>query len=172
MTGLRKFNLKKCFIAFVIMTMCCAITWKTEARRTSSTRITGFLTNQQDTTPLATKDSLLRDTTRRAGSLRRDTVPGGVRVDTFSLKISKDTLDGPVNYEAEDSAVVQVLSKRILLYGQTKTTYKDITLTAPLVELDQQTSMVTALSDRDSLGEIDTRARFEQGTNNFESDTI
>ncbi len=152
--------------------MCCAITWKTEARRTYIAGISRFLTNQQDTTPPFSKDSLAKiDSAQRSDTLKRDTVPG-VRVDTFTLKLSKDTLDAPVNYEAEDSAVVQVENKRILLYGKTKTTYNDITLTAPVVELDQQTNMVTALADRDSTGEIATRARFEQGTNNFESDTI
>lgn len=169
MTGLRKFSLKKCFIAFVIMTMCFAITWKTEARRTYFTGISPFLTKQQDTTPPIRKDSL----SPKSDTLKRnDTIPGVVKIDSFTLKLSKDTLDAPVSYEAEDSAVVLIQEKRILLYGKTKTVYKDITLTAPFVQLDQQTNTVLALADRDSTGEILTRARFEQGSNNFESDTI
>jgi LPS-assembly protein len=94
------------------------------------------------------------------------------RVDTFSLKISKDTLDAPVNYEAEDSAVVLVEEKKIILYGKTKTVYKDVTLTAPKVELDNKTNLLTAYNSVDSAGEVLTRARFEQGENRFESDTI
>lgn len=94
------------------------------------------------------------------------------RVDTFSLKLSKDTLDAPVAYEAEDSAVVLVDDKKILLYGKTKTVYKEITLQAPKVEMDQQTSLVTAYNSRDSLGDVMERAQFEQGENRFESDTI
>jgi LPS-assembly protein len=94
------------------------------------------------------------------------------RADTFALKLSKDSLDAPVNYEAEDSAVVLVADKKILLYGKTKTVYKDITLQSPKVELDQQTNLVTAYNSRDSLGEVAERARFEQGENKFESDTI
>ncbi|MBD0332792.1 MAG: LPS-assembly protein LptD, partial [Chitinophagaceae bacterium] len=102
----------------------------------------------------------------------RDTAPIARRVDTFSLKLSKDTLDAPVNYEAEDSAVILVEEKKILLYGKTKTTYKDVTLTAPKVVLDQRTNILTAYSARDSLGSTIARARFEQGENKFESDTI
>lgn len=94
------------------------------------------------------------------------------RIDTFSLKLSKDTLDAAVEYEAEDSAVVEIETKKILLYGKTKTVYKDITLQAPKVEMDQQTNLVTAYNRRDSLGAVAERAEFEQGENKFQSDTI
>ncbi|HEX2535230.1 MAG TPA: putative LPS assembly protein LptD, partial [Chitinophagaceae bacterium] len=94
------------------------------------------------------------------------------RIDTFDFRISSDTLGGPVEYEAEDSAVVLVQDKRILLYGKTKTVHQDITLTAPEVALDQRTNIVTARADRDSSGYVRTRARFEQGSNQFESDSM
>jgi hypothetical protein len=168
MTGLRKFSLKKRFIAFVIITVGTALTWKSEARNASAFQIGSTLTKQADTTK-----PIQRDTPVKADTIKKkDTVPARQIIDTFSLKLSKDTLDAPVNYEAEDSAVVLVQDKMILLYGKTKTTYKDITLTAPKVELDQQTNMVTAYSEKDTLGQITTRAHFEQKENNFESDTI
>jgi LPS-assembly protein len=112
------------------------------------------------------------DTTRRSvsDSLQRDSLVQVI--DTFNLRISKDTLSAPVYYEAEDSAVVLIQDKKIILYGKTKTTYQDITLTAPRVELNQQTNILTAVGDRDSVGEMITRARFEQGTNRFDSDSI
>jgi hypothetical protein len=94
------------------------------------------------------------------------------RIDTFSLRLSKDTLDAPVEYEAEDSAVILAVDKKIILYGKAKITYKDIVLTAPQVALDQKTNLVSAYNNKDSLGEVLTRARFEQGENKFESDTI
>lgn len=176
------------FIAFAFF---CAITWKSAARHTSAPEIYSTLTTdasspqKKDTVP--SKDSLLK---RDSGSRRitnpilsntnrvaGDTIP--VRdsafinvIDTFNLRLSKDTLEGPVQYEAEDSAVILVKQEKIILYGNTKTVYNDITLTAPKVEMDQGTNLMTAFSDLDSLGEIATRARFEQGENNFESDTI
>ncbi|MEI6945836.1 putative LPS assembly protein LptD [Paraflavisolibacter sp. H34] len=109
---------------------------------------------------------------------QNDTLPGKdslgrpVVGDSFVVKMSKDTLDAPVNYEAEDSVVVLVQGKKIRMYGKTKTEYKDITLTAPQVEMDQQANMMTATADRDSTGAIGTRARFVQGSNDFQSDTI
>ena len=169
MIGLRKFSLKKCFIAFVIGTMCMALTWKNEARCAPLFQIGSTLTILQDTTKPLQTDSLTKsiDTSKK-----KDTLPTRQTVDSFSLKLSKDSLDAPVDYEAEDSAVVLIKNKKILLYGKTKTVHKDITLTAPYVELDQQTNMVTALADRDSLGQVMTRAHFEQGENNFDVDSM
>ncbi|HUR66539.1 MAG TPA: putative LPS assembly protein LptD [Chitinophagaceae bacterium] len=109
------------------------------------------------------------DTTKLPG---RDTSGITTKIDTFSLKISKDSLDAPLRYAAEDSAVVLIKAKKILLYGKTKTEYKDITLTAPKVELDQQTQIVTAVNAKDSLGVVTETAHFKSGTNEFTSDTI
>ena len=94
------------------------------------------------------------------------------KVDTFISKIIKDSLDAPVKYYAEDSAVVLIKEKKILLYGKTKTEYKDIILTAPKVELDQQTQIVTAYNLKDSTGQVIEDAHFKQGENEFTSDTI
>ncbi len=113
------------------------------------------------------------------GSSSPDTTkPGQVdtsvkpRIDTFSLKISKDSLDAPLKYQAEDSAVVLVKDKKIILYGKTKTDYKDITLTAPKVMLDQSTQTVTAVNKKDSAGLVVEAAHFKSGDNEFSSDTI
>ncbi|HEU0111505.1 MAG TPA: putative LPS assembly protein LptD [Flavisolibacter sp.] len=174
-----------CFV-FASLSFCIAITWKSEARRTSPVEIYSTLTTDTiprtqkdsilradsiatDTLPTANKDSVVTDTLYN----RTDTLPPVPQVDTFSIKLSKDTLDAPVDYEAQDSAVLLVKDKMFLLYGATKTTYKDVTLTAPRVVIDQQTQIVTAYNSRDSLGNVITRARFQQGTEqNFESDTI
>jgi lipopolysaccharide assembly outer membrane protein LptD (OstA) len=169
MTELRKFSLKKCSTVIVIITMCMALTWNNEARCAPLFQIGSTLTKLQDTTKPLQKDSL----TAKIDTIKKnDSLPSTQKIDTFSLKLSKDSLDGPVNYEAEDSAVVLVQQKKILLYGKTKTTYKDIILKAPLVKLDQQTNMVTALADRDSLGQVLTKAHFEQPDNNFETDSM
>lgn len=94
------------------------------------------------------------------------------RVDTFLLPLSKDSLDAPVKYSAEDSVVVLIREKKILLYGKTRTEYKDIVLTAPKVEIDQRTQILTAYNLKDSFGNVIELARFRQGENEFSSDTI
>lgn len=189
MTGLRKISLKKHLPAAAAVAVLCAVTWNSNARYITSSEIYSTLT--QDTSQPLKKDTLFQKPIS-ATSAARDTLPPKPildsvqslpdstitdtsitqRIDTLSLKLSKDTLDAPVNYEAEDSAVVEVGSKRILLYGKTRTVYKEITLQAPKVEMDQQTNLVTAYSSRDSLGDVSERAKFEQGENKFQSDTI
>lgn len=171
-----KFNLKILLTTALTALILLTLTLKSSASHVAgnffyNSSTASFLFQQKDTIPLKT-----------------DTLPGGKInngdtlvtfkdstvevVDTFSLKMGKDSLDGPVNYYAEDSAVVMIQEKQILLYGKTKTEYQDITLTAPFVQLDQPTNILTAISNTDSLGRIADRARFQQGENDFSSDTI
>jgi len=187
MIGVHKFSLKNIFSSLLSLSTFCIVTWQSKASDITNFEIYSTLTT--DTIkPLkraGTKDSIFSPTSLQSTiplSSIQDTIPlkkdSVLRdtiiplTDTFSLKISKDTLDGPVEYEAEDSAVILVIDKKMILYGKTRTTYQDINLTAPKVEFDQQTNIVTAVSEKDSTGYDITRARFEQQENRFESDTI
>ncbi|MDB5195777.1 MAG: hypothetical protein JWP88_147, partial [Flaviaesturariibacter sp.] len=165
--------------------MLCAVTSNAQEKGIKPRKIDSTLTVKPAAIPsnAAQRDSVRlqrRTQTAKVGSDSAASIGGNqlgkdslrTITDTFSLRLSKDTLDAPISYEAEDSAVIFVPEKKVILYGKTKTTHKDAVLTAPQVELDQQTSIITAISDRDSLGEILTRARMEQAENKFESDTI
>ncbi|MES1218656.1 MAG: putative LPS assembly protein LptD [Bacteroidota bacterium] len=166
----------------MIAALLCTITWKTSANHTSSTEFRRALTISADTViPGRLPDSSLRQNIRTLSitpkSIIKDTsLPTKdtsiQKVDTFSLKISKDSLEVPLKYSAEDSVVVLFQNKKILLYGKTKTEYKDIVLTAPKVEMDQQTEIVTAYNRKDSTGEIKENASFKDGNSQFSSDTI
>lgn len=153
-----------------------AQTWKTAASGTAAPDFRKSLTALSDTTkPNPKTDSLkipageISDTSKIPG---RDSSVTTTVIDTFSLKFSKDSLDAPVKYEAADSAVILFKEKKALLYGKTKTEYKDINLTAPKVELDQQTQVVTAVNSVDSTGAVMEQAHFKSGTSEFNSDTI
>ena len=196
MMGSHKFSLKRLFFVLLSLAFFCALTWTSKAGGIKWKRIDSLLTTTagKDTVPQKRSDTLRqRDTvpTGRndlnrpsphiiknpldslADSLHREAGDTSMpQRDSFTLRMSKDTLDAPVEYEAEDSAVVMVEDKMIVLYGATKTTHKDATLTAPKVTLDQQTNILTAVNGQDSLGRVTARASFQQGENNFESDTI
>ena len=150
------------------------LTWKTAASGIVSSDFRSPLTITDTTGPLIKKETvpaltiIKTDTTRLPG---KDTA-SKEKVDTFNLKISKDTLDAPLRYAAEDSAVVLIQDKKIILYGKTKTEYNDITLTAPKVEVDQQTQVVTAVNKKDSTGAVTETARFKSKDTEFTSDTI
>src|SRR5215217_347451 len=170
MTELRKFSLKRFSFPLLALAFCIAITWKTEARRAHSAEIYSTLTS--DTIPTGKKDTVphrvINDSSRANNILRRgiatdstrltDTIPPTQTVDSFNIRFSKDTLDAPVVYEAADSGVLLVKEKKFLLYGNTKTLYKNNTLTAPTVEMNQETNVVTAMNSRDSAGNIIVRA--------------
>ena len=81
-------------------------------------------------------------------------------------------MDAPVDYQAEDSAVLLVKEQKFILYGKTQTKYKTVTVDAPVTILDQQTNLLTALSEKDSLGRIVTRAKFQDGQQLFESESF
>lgn len=92
--------------------------------------------------------------------------------DTFSVKMGKDTMDAPVTYQAEDSAVLLVKQQKFILYGKTQTKYKDVDINAPRAVIDQQTNLLTALGERDTLGRLLTRATFKDKSQMFESDSF
>jgi len=84
----------------------CTLTYKSTAARVSHCYFYSILTCQQDTVkPLLRNDTIpnkkdsLIDTT---GIIVPDTMKSSQKVDTFAFKMSKDSLDAPVNYEAED----------------------------------------------------------------------
>lgn len=185
MTGLHKFSLKTVFITTALAVLLCAAGASTV--KTPKKHFSFYNSFTADTikpllrgTPLRSPQRPLPDTAIKpppAPPAAPDTLPNGadsitVRTDTFYLRISKDTLDAPVHYKAEDSAVILPGQKKIILYGKTATTYKDVVLNAPKVELENETGLVTAYNEKDSTGAVATRARFEQGENKFESDTI
>ncbi len=108
---------------------------------------------------------LLNDTTKK--------VYTQVSVDTFNFKSSKNALDAPIHYHADDSMVIDVPSKKMFLYGKTsKIEYIDNVLTAPQIQFDQKTNLVTAFLTKDSLGKVVAYPTFTQGDFKSKMDTI
>lgn len=172
MNGLRKFSLKFFFIRALLVVILFSVTNITKAQRTTPAQFDSLLTK-----PDTIKPRVAPVPTSPITITSSDTIPGNdsltvQKVDTFSLKLSKDTLDAPIQYTAEDSVVVMIKDKKIYLYGKTKTEYQDVVLTAPTVGIDQQTQVLTAVNAKDSTGAVIENAVFKQGENEFTSDTI
>ena len=94
------------------------------------------------------------------------------KVDTVRLKISKDSIPAQVDYEAQDSMVLDVDSKKIFLFGKTQIKYEDIVLNAPLIEFDQETQYVYAKMNRDTAGKVEGMAKLKQAESTTVSDSI
>ena len=86
------------------------------------------------------------------------------RIDTVQLKTSKDSLDAPVFYHADDSMVLDIPEKKIYLYGkQASIKYQDNELIAPHIEFDQRTNLISAYLVKDSNGNVIAYPAFNQG---------
>ncbi|MFT3947639.1 MAG: putative LPS assembly protein LptD [Agriterribacter sp.] len=94
------------------------------------------------------------------------------KTDTFNLKISKDSIDAPINYKAKDSMILDVARKKLYLFGETDVKYKDINLTAPTIAFDQQTNIVKATMALDTSGKVAGKAKLVQADITTESDSL
>ena len=96
-----------------------------------------------------------------------------VKTDTFAFKSSKESLDAPVVYHADDSMVMDIPAQRIILYGKkTQVTYLDNILTSPRIEFDQKTNIVSAYLVKDSNGNVIAYPEFNQADFKTKSDSI
>ncbi|MGG9962875.1 putative LPS assembly protein LptD [Ferruginibacter sp. SUN106] len=94
-------------------------------------------------------------------------------IDTINFKTSKDSLDAPVSYHADDSMVLDVPTNKIILYGkETRVKYIDNELVAPHIEFDQKTNKMRAYLTKDSNGNVISWPTFTQADFKSVSDTI
>jgi hypothetical protein len=174
----------KYILASTMLALFITVTLASNYNNASLSQFYKTLTN--DTIPTTSK-SKIPPKTNTTRSLK-DTIPltGGADstnkmdsasmvsvIDTFDVKISKDSLEAPVVYHADDSMILDVPGKKILLYGKdSKVKYVDNELTAPGIEFDQKTNIVTASIKKDSAGKVISFPTFNQGTLKTVSDTI
>ena len=129
------------------------------------------------TNPNAIADSLNKIPTEETADtlgkiVQNDTIKKAF-VDTVTFRSSKDSLNAPVRYHADDSMVLDVPGKKILLYGKvSKVDYEANELTAPFIEYDQKTNIVKAFLKKDSTGNVIAYPEFNQADFKSKSDTI
>ncbi|MES2431961.1 MAG: putative LPS assembly protein LptD [Bacteroidota bacterium] len=164
----------KYILASTVMLLLIAITSISRETGVYENQICKNLTLLADTIPPKTERNIVRK--KNIDSIPvidTATIITTIDVDTFSVKTSKDSLDAPVAYHADDSMVMDVPGKKIYLYGKkSSTTYKENELTAPLIEFDQSTNLVTASIKKDSLGKVISYPTFNQADFKSISDSI
>jgi LPS-assembly protein len=94
------------------------------------------------------------------------------QVDTMHIPLSKDSLDAPITYSAQDSVVLDVPTKNITLYNKANTKYKDIDLDAYNIRMDQSHSLLLATFSRDTAGAMIGRPKMIQAESKMESDSM
>ena len=124
-----------------------------------------FLTSFQDTIPIQKLITSGTDTIKKTSNtklvLTKDT-----------LSFSKDSIEAPIEYTAEDSGVLIISTKEFILYGKAKTTYQDIELEAAKIAYQQDKQQVKASGSADTSANSLNKTKFKQGEMTTLSDSI
>lgn len=147
------------------------ITFNCSAHYSSRKGFYKILTPLTDTVPRvspAPADTVVKDSARKA-LIAKDTVIQ--KTDTIDFKLSKDSLEAPIEYTASDSVVLDVPGKKVTLYNKSNTKYKDLDLSAYKIQLDQVNQVVIATYVLDS-GKMIGKPKMVQSDNTMESDSI
>ncbi len=164
----------KYILVLAMLLMLSSITLNCSASCFTTIDFHSFLTT--DTIPLNKIDSQKIKTKKGIDSLTRKKIADTgiiIKTDTFSFRRSKDALDAPVVYHADDSMVMDIPAKKIILYGKkTYVKYIDNELYAPRIEFDQSTSLVSAYLVKDSNGNVIAFPEFNQADFKTKSDSI
>ena len=91
--------------------------------------------------------------------------------DSVSPKRKKEALDAPVVYESSDSMIWDN-GGYASLFGSGKVNYQNVELTAAVIRMNMDSSLVYADGVRDSLGELNGTPVFKDGSTPYESNHI
>lgn len=109
-------------------------------------------------------DTILSDTLLLSDSL-------AVSSDSIKDKKKKDAIDAPVYYECTDS-MVWSRAGNAYLYGNSKVTYDNVELTADVITMNMDSSVVHANGRPDSTGVMIGLPIFKDGSTPYESDRM
>lgn len=170
---------------FVLLTVCLltAITFITDAKYKNPKPFFKLLT--------ASDTTVKPDTSIKKDSIKKITIDSGItnRIDTSikdtslfydttrvltidTLNFSKDSIDAPIEYSADDSGVLLIDTKQFMLYGKAKVKQKDIALDANTIIYDQATDVVTAYGGSDTSKGVLNKPTLTQSGSESVSDTI
>ncbi|SJZ86871.1 putative LPS assembly protein LptD [Sediminibacterium ginsengisoli] len=165
MSKLRKINVKT-WLPIVAGGYLLLFTFYAQAGGTPAT----YMRLLTDTIPSSPKTAVPgnADSTRKADTTgRKDST---LHID--SLRISKDSLDAPVKYSAEDSGVLIMETGDFYLYGKSKVDYKNLKVDAQIISFNQKSQTLKAYGALDSTGNPLSKPKFVQDDMETVSDSI
>lgn len=113
---------------------------------------------------LPTDSSVLQKDT---SIVQKDTV----QLDSVSVK-KEQTFKSKVTYSSDDSIRFSLTKKRIYMYKNSQINYEDIELKSELVDFDMDNSIVYARGMKDSLGRLEGKPHFKQGSEEFDANDL
>ncbi|WP_231940411.1 putative LPS assembly protein LptD [Filimonas lacunae] len=101
---------------------------------------------------------------------RRDSTGRMVKIDTIGM--SKDSLDVPIDYTAEDSAIVIIPTRQFYLYGKASVNYNKDKLEANTIHYNQADQTLSAYGGKDTSKNPLNLPTFTQGDTKAIMDSI
>ncbi|MBN2521484.1 MAG: LPS-assembly protein LptD, partial [Bacteroidales bacterium] len=111
-----------------------------------------YIFSTQDIDSLSVNDTLTNDTLKRKEKRK-----------------SKNILDSPIDYSAEDSILFSLDNKKVFLYGNSVITYQDMELKSAFIELDLDNNEIYAIGLPDSSGVITGNPVFTEKNESYEA---
>ncbi|PHI21177.1 hypothetical protein CEQ90_03925 [Lewinellaceae bacterium SD302] len=119
--------------------------------------------NPTDTVPNPSDTSLINF----GVTIEPDSLTPRFTGNTNDFRLSKDSLDAPVEYSARDSQHIDFINEEIHLFGDAKVTYQQVQLSADHIILNWGSNIVVAEPLRDSLGQRTGLPSFSDGGQEF-----
>lgn len=149
------------------------LTAQVQQKDTTRTILTKTFVNQEQK-----QDSILKRKENAANGVsdtirkKQNVDSSYIIMDTLNFPVSSDSLDAPVKYEALDSGILEIDTKKFLLYGKGRVVYQTLDLQAAVIELDNEKNIAKAFFVRDSAGKILERPKLKDGEMETESDSL
>ncbi len=139
-----------CVLCFITFPLLANNRCKTKIQKSLTIVNNTAFTEKIDTVPLKkiTEDTLNPDDSIE--NMEDSLIDSSREIKVDTTLFSKDSLDAPVTYSADDSGVLLIPSKQFILYGKASTNYKDIKLDANTIKYDQSTNKVIAYGGTDT----------------------
>lgn len=118
-------------------------------------------------------DTLSMDSLQLAVYHHNKAVDDSIRADSIN-RASKQGIDAPVTYSANDSLVYDAMTKDAKLYGNSEVKYENMDLKSDKIRMNLDSSLVHAMGSPDSTEKSGIKGRpvFVMGADNYDTDTI
>ena len=118
-------------------------------------------------------DTLTMDSLQLAVYHHNKAIDDSIRADSIN-RASKQGIDAPVTYSANDSLVYDAMTKDAKLYGNAEVKYENMDLKSDKIRMNLDSSLVHDTGSPDSMekGGIKGRPVFVMGADNYDTDTI